>query len=264
MRSAKTAGLTGLALLNLWASGLFAAQPAVETFFTGANGWEGVSDFGTGNWVFTGGMARVVFDPVPMFPDIGTMSNAAGATSGSFTGNYDAAGIDVIGFSFLAPNTLPASSAVELEWGGSTSVYRRGFSVTQTGVWYTFTASLQEEDKNQWTVNKGSLSDFAAARQTVNHVAVRVARTLSVTHQFVIDDLFVAGLPGGASMVYTASNRISWDGLLAGLDYQVQSTTNLIASPWVTVESLTATGALHTTIITNAVRDMEAFRIRFE
>lgn len=65
----------------------------------------------------------------------------------------------------------------------------------QTGVWYTFTASLQEEDKNQWTVNKGSLSDFSAARQTVHHVAVRVGRTLSVTHQFVMDDLFVAGLP---------------------------------------------------------------------
>ena len=55
-----------------------------------------------------------------------------------------------------------------------------------------------------------------------------------------------------------------WDGLLVGLDYQVQSTTNLVASPWVTVESLTATGALHSTIITNTARDMEAFRIRFE
>jgi hypothetical protein len=251
-------------LFSLGVSSLWAAQPAVETFTTGANGWEGVSDFGTGNWVFTGGMARVVFDPAPLFPEIATVSNAAGATSGSFTGNYDAVGIDVIGFSFFAPNTPPASSVVELEWGGSTSLYSRGFSVTQTGVWYTFTASLQEEDKSQWTVKRGSLSDFVAARQTVHHVAVRVARTLSVTHQFVIDDLFVAGLPGGASMARDASNRISWNGLLAGLDYQVQSTTNLIASPWVTVESLTATGALHATIITNAVRDMEAFRIRFE
>jgi hypothetical protein len=264
MRSAKPAGLAGILLINLWVSSAETAQPAVETFSAGANGWEGVAEFGTGSWVFTGGMARVVFDPAPMFPDIGTLSNAAGATSGSFTGNFDAAGIDVIGFSFLAPNTLPASSVVELEWGGSTSLYRRGFSVMQTGVWYTFTASLQEEDKNQWTVNKGSLSDFSAARQTVHHVAVRVGRTLSVTHQFVMDDLFVAGLPGGASIVREASNRIVWDGLLAGLDYQVQSTTNLIASPWVTMEALTATGALHTTVITNAVREMESFRIRFE
>lgn len=46
-------------------------------------------------------MARVVFDPAPMFPDIGTLSNAAGATSGSITGNFDAAGIDVIGFPFF-------------------------------------------------------------------------------------------------------------------------------------------------------------------
>ncbi len=264
MRSALQAGLAGIVLLNLGVSSLSAAQPAVESFSVGANGWEGISDFGSGTWSFTGGAARVVFDPVPLFPDIGTLTNAAGATSGSFTGNFDVAGIDVIGFSFFAPNTLPASSVVELEWGGSTSVYRRGFSVTQTGVWYTFTASLQEEDKNQWTVNKGSLTDFAAARQSVHHVALRVARTLTAAHQFVFDDLFVAGLPGGASVARDSSNRIVWDGLLAGLDYQVQSTTNLLASPWVTVESLTATGALHSTIITNAVRDMEAFRIRFE
>jgi|GEM_PF-3768682 len=241
-----------------------AAQPALESFSVGANGWEGISDFGTGTWSFTGGAARVVFDPVPLFPDMGTLSNAAGATSGSFTGDFDVAGIDVIGFSFLAPTALPASSVVELEWGGSTSVYRRGFSITQTGVWYTFTASLQEEDKNQWTVHKGSMSDFAAARQSVDHVALRVARTLTTAHQFVFDDLFVADVPGGASFARDSSSRIVWDGLLAGLDYQVQSTTNLIAAPWVTVESLTATGALHTTIITNAVRDMEAFRIRFE
>ena len=264
MRSAKLAGLAGILLLNPGGGSLQAAQPAVESFSGGANGWEGISDFGTGNWFFTGGVARVVFDPVPLFPDIGTLSNAAGATSGSFTGNFDTAGIEVIGFSFLAPTTLPASSVVELEWGGSTSVYRRGFSVTQTGVWFAFTASLQEVDKNQWTVNKGSLNDFAAARQSVNHVALRVARTLTVAHQFLFDNLFVAGLPGGASVVHGPSNRIEWDGLLAGLNYQVQSTTNLVASPWVTVESLTATGALHSTIITNTVRDMEAFRIRFE
>jgi hypothetical protein len=225
----------------------------------------GTSGFGFGTWSFTEGAARVSFiNPGIGLPDLCTLSNLPGATSGSFTGNYDTAEIDVIGFSFMAPNYLPTASLVEFEFGGSTSVYRRSFSITQTGIWYTFTASLQEEDKNQWTVHKGSMSDFAAARQSVDHVALRVARTLTTAHQFVFDDLFVADVPGGASFARDSSSRIVWDGLLAGLDYQVQSTTNLIAAPWVTVESLTATGALHTTIITNAVRDMEAFRIRFE
>jgi hypothetical protein len=260
----KTMGLAGIMLLIPAAHGLSAAQPAVEGFSGGANGWVGVTEYGTGTWTFTGGVARVVFAPVPLFPDIGTLSNAPGATSGSFTGNFDNAGIDVVGFSFLALNALPASSVVELEWGGGTSVYRRSFSITQTGLWYNCVASLLEEDKNQWTVSKGSLTDFATARQSVTHVAVRLARTLSVSHQFLIDDLFVAGMPGSASMTRDATGRIEWDGLLAGIGYQVQSTTNLIAAPWVAVESLTATGILHTTIITNAAKEGEAFRINFD
>jgi hypothetical protein len=65
---------------------------------------QGVLDFGIGNCSFIGSANRVVFDHLPLFPDFSTLSNAAGTTSGSFTGNVDTAGIDVIGFSFLAMN----------------------------------------------------------------------------------------------------------------------------------------------------------------
>ncbi len=266
MRSANQVGLTAILLLFIVLNpGTWAAQPAVESFSGGANGWVGTSDFGTGNWSFTGGAARVAFfDPGFGFPDLCTLSNSPGATSGSFTGNYENAGIEVIGFSFMALNGLPASSVVELEWGGSTSVYRRGFSVTTTGVWFNFTASVQDDAQGQWTVIKGSLANFAAARQSVRHVALRMSRTLTVAHQFVIDDLFIAGKPGGNSVSRDVVGRIEWGGLLAGVGYQVQSTTNLLLAPWETVENLTATGVLHATIITNESRSMEAYRIRFE
>lgn len=240
-----------------------AAQPVVESFASGANGWAGSSAFGLGTWSFTGGTARLTVSPFgPGFPDSCVLSNTPAATSGSFTGDYNVAGIEAIGFSFMAPSVLPASSAVELEWRGSTSVYRRAFSVMQTGVWYHFSASLQEMDKSQWTVIAGSLDNFAAALQSVNRVAIRLEiRGLSVPYQLVMDDLFIAGQPGGASL---SGDGIVWDGLVAGLGYQVQSTTNLVASAWTGVESLTATGFLHTTVITNTTRANEAFRILFD
>jgi hypothetical protein len=239
-----------------------AAQTAIEKFSSGANGWAGTSELFTGTWSFTGGAARISFAAIGIgFPEIGTLSNTPSATSGSFTGNYDAAGIEVIGFSFYAPSALPASSAVEVEWAGSTSLYRRAFSVAQTGVWYHFSASLKAEDKSSWTVIAGSMEDFAAARQSVRRVALRVARTLTSAHQFVFDDIFIAGQPGGASL---SGGGIVWDGLLSGVAYQVQSTTNLIAASWTGVESLTATGFFHATVITNAAQSSEAFRILFE
>jgi hypothetical protein len=248
-----------------WA--VFSAQPTNETFTGGSNGWVGTtaSAFGSfGIWSFTGGAARVLF-PNPGFPvpENATLSNTPSASSGSFTGNYDAVGIATIGFSFLAPQIVP-SGFVVLEWAGSTSVFQRGFTVATAGVWYHFTASLADVDRHQWTTLLGSSNDFAAARQSVKYVTIRFSRNGLLEHQFIIDDVFLAGQPGGASISRDFDGMIRWDSLVAGVGYQVQSTTNLIAAPWVAVESLTATGVLHTTIITNSARETESFRIRFQ
>lgn len=256
---------SSVALLCALAIDGSAAQPAVEGFATGANGWAGSSDLFTGSWSFTGGIARAVFVNTGgiAFPDICTLSNTPTATSGSFTGNYDTADINAIGFSFMAPTVLPASSAVELEWAGATSVYRHAFSVTQTGVWYHFSVSLQEADKMQWSVIAGSLDNFAAARQSVSRVALRVARSITLAHTFQFDDLFIAGQPGGASLAGGPGGVIVWDSLVAGVGYQVQSTTNLVSATWAKTESLTATGYFHTTTMTNPAKENESFRILF-
>ena len=246
---------------------VFSAQPTNETFTGGSNGWVGTtaSAFGSfGAWSFTGGAARVLFsNPGFPVPESATLSNTPSATSGSFTGNYDAAGIDTIGFSFLAPQIVPVGFVI-LEWAGSTSLYQRGFTVTSTGVWYHFTASLADEDRHQWTTLLGSSNDFTAARQSVSYVTIRFSRNGLLDHQFVVDNVFLAGRPGGASFTHDSGGLITWDGLVAGVGYQVQSTTNLISASWVGVESLTATGNLHTTIITNETQPAKSFRILFE
>lgn len=54
------------------------------------------------------------------------------------------------------------------------------------------------------------------------------------------------------------------NGLVSGVGYNVQATTNLSTDFWTAFESLTANGALHTTIITtNGTKPAEAFRMLF-
>ena len=79
-----------------------------------------------------------------------------------------------------------------------------------------------------------------------------------------VDKLYVAGRPGISSVTPEATGVIQWDGLLAGVGYHIQSTTNLLEPSWTSVESLTATGALHATVLTNTARAAEVFRIRFD
>ena len=96
----------------VWAVDLPAAQPTNESFTAGASGWAGTTGstpFGeTGVWSFTGGAARVLFfNPGFPVPDSATLSNTPTASGGAFTGNYDQAGINLIGFSVLAPQIVP-------------------------------------------------------------------------------------------------------------------------------------------------------------
>lgn len=58
--------------------------------------------------------------------------------------------------------------------------------------------------------------------------------------------------------------RVVWDGLLAGVGYRVESSTNLIAGDWSPMESFTATGAVHATVFTNSARTQESLRLSFE
>jgi len=203
---------------SVWLNGLLAlifpitvwsAQVTIETFGGGANGWGGASTAGTGSWTFTGGVARVRFENTTPFavPDTGIVSNKPGASSGTFTGDYESAVITLIGFRFQAVEFLPSGN-VTLEWGGSTSVYQYGFSTNgmQTGVWYTCTAPLAVETRDQWAVIEGSRDDFAAARLSVSNISIRITRTGVTQRHYLVDDIFLASQPFIGSMTHLTNN----------------------------------------------------------
>ncbi len=239
-----------------------AAQPLIEDFGSTSSGWTGQSEFYTGAWDFSGGTADAVFYNTGSFafPDVG----GAMTMSGSFVGDYDAIDAEAIGFSFMAPDALPASGSVELEWEGAGSIYRRAFTVEQVGVWYQFTASLRDADKKQWTVIQGSLDNFAAARQSVERVGLRVARTLTVEHRFTFDNIFIAARPEASVVENQGAVSLKWQGLNPAASYRIERTTNLLANAWTFHEQVSPEGSLHEMAMPADVDNLIYFRMRFE
>jgi len=239
-------------LLLVAASRSFGAKSGVESFSSGASGWLG-SSFFSGTWTFTGGVARVKFPNQGefAFPETGTLSNSPSASSGSFTGNYDAAEISVIGFRFKAQHVLP-SGLVILEWGGSTSVYQQGFAINTTGVWVTCTASLADDAQSSWSPIAGSLDDFAAARQSVKFVSIRMTRTGTLYQEFLLDDLYLAGQPSGSLLSTSNGTNFTFasDDLVSNLYYSVESAP-MVTGTWQTTQTWLATNQSQVVILTN-------------
>lgn len=238
--------ITRLLLCTLWSGVVDAAGLTNEAFTFGANGWQGSLTLGNGSWSYTGGAVRITFnDTTPIsIPDTGTLSNLPGATSGSFTGDYLEAGINLIRFRFYAPTELP--SGVTLLWGGLSNIYFRQFTISQTGVWYNLDASLASPGRGEWNALQGSLTNFNTVLQNVKFVAIRVARSGVQKQQFVIDDVSITRQPVASAVSYGENlGAIVWADLITDVHYQVEATTNLIEPAWDMIESFTATSIVH-------------------
>jgi len=233
---------------------LMSAQITNESFGSGANGWIDSTTFGTGNWSFTGGVARVNFINTGIaFPDGAKLSGTASASSGAFTGNYDQAGINLVGFSFLAPQIVPPTNTfVVLEWGGSTSIFQKGFSVTATGVWHHFSVSLSDEAKGQWTTIQGSKDNFVAARQSVSFILISVSRNGILEHEYVIDNIFLAGQPSFGALAWSTGSTFHAraDDLLSNRTYDVESAPE-VTGTWTMSQSFISTNTMQWINITN-------------
>lgn len=254
-----------LIVLFLFSVRAMAASPVVESFGTGSNGWSGTGSGDgfnvAGIWSFTSGYASLLFKNMG-FPNTGgggTLSNSPAASSGSFTGDYPQAGINLVGFSFYAAQVVPAAGYAILEWGGSTSIYQRGFTVGTTGVWYEFKASLADEAAGSWTVLQGSVDDFSSARQSVKFVRIRVNRNGIPQHEFRVDDVYLEGEPDATTLDLGGGLFSSiWDALHTGKTYHVESSPE-VTGTWSVAQSFVATNVQHLITLTN-VGDMLYWR----
>jgi len=234
--------LLGLISLSVWP--LYAAQQTNESFSTGVNnGWVGtLTD--TGNWRFTNGVAQLTFSPVLIpGPTAGMISNN---TSAAFTGNYEAADINLIGFNYItATGSIP--SEVVLSFGGNSNVYNATFSPSQTGVWYSFSAPLTDDPADGgWILVSGYYTNFAAVRRDVKFVAITIKRAGVSNEIHRIDNILLGRQPSAVALAVTETNAaLAWIDLKTNQLYHVEATRDILSEPWQFLESFTATSSVY-------------------
>lgn len=227
--------LTLLGLIALTARG---AQSYHETFDAGSATAETTLSLGAGSWTISGGSAKVIFDETAPFtvPEVATLT----PVSGSFTGNYVAAGIGVLGFRFRAAGEAPSVLYVELAAG--TSVYQRILGPVTPGAWASYQVSLDSAEAGNWSVKRGSRAGFAAALAEVKSVSIKVRRSGATAMEYEVDDLFVDGLPAVVGGSTTAGQMsLAWDALQVGAPYRMERSETL-NGPWQDAGSVTPTG----------------------
>ena len=164
-------------------------------------------------------------------------------SSGSFTGDYVAAGLQVLGFRFRAEGAAPSTLYVELAAG--TSVYQRTFTVAPAGEWQSCMVSLVDAESGGWTVKRGSRAALATDLADVRSVAIKIGRNGAAATAYEIDDVFVDGLPkasGGVSM-QDGDVSMTWEALQLGAPYTMQESPSL-AGPWKDAQTVTPTSRL--------------------
>lgn len=228
----------GLVLLSLCmlTTAVHAAEPSIALLADA----QGDTRWTAGSWALQEGDATLTFNSTPYaLPDAGILSIATTATP--LLGDYDEAGIAVIGFSFNAPDSLPAGNVI-LAWSGAGHTFQRGFSVTETGRWYHFTAPLGPDDAANWIPLTGTRDDYAMARRSVNEISLRINRTGTTARQYVVRDLFIARSPYGTTLAPVADNLLALQArdLLAGKSYIVETAESL-HGPWQMSQTIQAT-----------------------
>ena len=241
------------------ARALDAAQPYREVFASAqAAAGSGLS-LGAGAWTFTGETARVTFASTQPYaiPDVATLRLSAPA----FTGDYQAAGIGVMGFRFRCEQAAPSSLHLELTAGGS--VFQRIIPVTSVGVWNECMVSLSGAEAGGWSAKKGDLAGFAEALKQVQSVTLKFSRSGAAARDYVVDDFYVDVLPDGAQgSLETDKIRLVWDAVQVGLPYVMQESSHP-AGPWQDTTVLSATNRLlQVEVPMNAPGTLRFFRLR--
>lgn len=188
-------------IITLGTAGLIAVSvqggPVTETFESGLADWKW-SHFANATGSGSGGAAQVTFRstglPVPASSTLLTLN-------GPFVGDYDAAGIQLIGFSFMAVSMPDNESpfTVDLLLEGDGFLFSRSFTPAGTGTWYNFSADVTSAEKGGWVNVLGAMEDFAALRRDVRAVKIRLmGSSPDQNNQYLIDNVYLDYLPSVA------------------------------------------------------------------
>ena len=239
-------GLVGLAMGLALLIPARAAQLNTESFSAGRAGWTN-----EGNWTVqaTNQYLRGSF-PAQGIPLPESASWRAGdtASGGAFTGDYVAAGAEMIGFSFFAEQVLPSELQIRLV-GVSNTFFRSVVAqLIATGLWHHIDLSLESAAEGGWT--GGDEQAFADIRRDVRHVSIQVFRSGAVLQRYRLDDVYLGAKPAMDDLVMSGDDIAGdWVHVRPGRAYRMESAIDPRAAWSAYGERLVATGmVLHVTL----------------
>lgn len=225
-----------------------AAQRTTETFASDAAGWETRSSLGTGFWDWDATATMYLqFAPIGFpFPDTAFMSASNGASGGRFVGNWTTAGVDVVGFEFIATNVLPSTVELRLTANSGALFAFKGFTPPPVGDRIRFAVSAETAAGGGW----GGITeaDFARLRTNVQEVAIAVKRSSANDEYYYVDNVFLdrvhrwdGGGSGTGSLWLSSANWFA-DGLPGSNSIVVFASTGSAAT--IGLDMAAATGSV--------------------
>ena len=227
------------------------ASVRIESFDSALNGW--TNAVGTTTWRATNGYAQLSLSASPAPASSALIATGLLGTA-SFTGDYRAAGIELIGFKFRAEQAAPSTLTLRL-LGGTNGFFRNlQESVVATGVWYQFFVSLQGKTAGGWDGDPAE--QFEAVLSNVTQVAVVVTKNSSmVATRYQVDDVVIDRLPAMTDAVRQSdgSTLVRADNLQTGVLYRVEQSPEVMGT-WSVAGSLAATNREQTVSVTNTAQ----------
>lgn len=187
MKTMKWQAVFAAAVLGCVCS-VWGAVAYVETFGSAAElDWGGR---GSAAVDANGGSLEASFEEqatVPI-PETGSMVATNTASGGAFSGNYVSAGLNEIGFRFLAADVKP--SAAILRIFGRERAYVKALDMTglTPGEWKTYKVSLEGLAEGGWNGGGASEEDFLEDLEDVQWLEVQVTRRGTEAQRYRLDD----------------------------------------------------------------------------
>lgn len=228
-----------------------------ETFSSGRMGWTN-----TGTWVTAGtnNALRGQFgsQSIPS-PESGSWAATNTSSGGAFVGDYDAAGIRLVGFSFMAQDVLPSSALIR--WHGPSGSFFRSFLpyVTATGAWCRVAFSLADKAAGGWV--GGTEEAFQTGLTNVQWVEIQVTRAGTAAQRYFLDEVFLDGLPEGTRIRF---GEVSWTPLRTNVAYGVEVAEDP-GGAWTEADSFSATNREQVWLDAEATNEeRRVYRLKFD
>jgi hypothetical protein len=220
----------------------------IETFTAALNDWTNTP--GSTVWRATNQFAEVAF-AASLVPATSSLIVTGGISGSAFIGDYDAKGIEAIGFKFRAEQVLPSTLTIRLLSGTNGYFQNVQTRIAVTGVWYQFVFSLESRDAGSWDGDAPEL--FPIVRQQIDSIAISVTKpSTMVTSRFRIDDIFIDRMhtAGAVPSSSSAVPVITAEFLQTNLVYGIETAPSL-GGPWTREQTINATNRTMTWLLTN-------------